>query len=450
MKRKVIAVLLPSMMTSGLVACGGGSSDGGSDANASDGGSEESSSSEDSGSSAASGDTIRLVNGKIEIDAQLKKLAEMYKEETGVTVEIESMGGGIDIQGTLKGYYQAGNMPDIFVNGGATDFANWEGMLEDMSGEAWASDTDAAYVDANGTIGFPYTVEAVGLAYNADILEKAGIDPATLTGPDAIKTAFETLDSKKADLGIDAVVGYCAEATNLYWSTGNHVFANYIDGGLDREDTTYIDMLNDGGKLDEARLTDFANFVGLLNQYSDPALLVSGTYDQQILNFASGKYAFVTQGSWIGATMTTADADAYAAAGNFKVGMIPYAFQDGMDTILTNSPSWWAVFSDGNKDAAKAFLQWCSESTAQQVLVEEAGFISPFKSCTYVASDPFAQTIIDYQTAGKTSAWHWLGMKEGLAQNFTGQVFNDYAAGRLDAAGFVKTMQQVVQACYAN
>ena len=450
MKRKVIAVLLTSMMTLGLVACGGGSSDGGSDANASDGGSEESSSSEDSGSSAASGDTIRLVNGKIEIDAQLKKLAEMYKEETGVTVEIESMGGGIDIQGTLKGYYQAGNMPDIFVNGGATDFANWEGMLEDMSGEAWASDTDAAYVDANGTIGFPYTVEAVGLAYNADILEQAGIDPATLTGPDAIKTAFETLDSKKADLGIDAVVGYCAEATNLYWSTGNHVFANYIDGGLDREDTTYIDMLNDGGKLDEARLTDFANFVGLLNQYSDPALLVSGTYDQQILNFASGKYAFVTQGSWIGATMTTADADAYAAAGNFKVGMIPYAFQDGMDTILTNSPSWWAVFSDGNKDAAKAFLQWCSESTAQQVLVEEAGFISPFKSCTYVASDPFAQTIIDYQTAGKTSAWHWLGMKEGLAQNFTGQVFNDYAAGRLDAAGFVKTMQQVVQACYAN
>ncbi|MEW5208230.1 hypothetical protein AB0854_29480, partial [Bacillus cereus] len=80
--------------------------------------------------------------------------------------------------------------------------------------------------------------------------------------------------------------------------------------------TTYIDMLNDGGKVDEERLTDFANFVGLLNQYSDPALLVSGTYDQQILNFSSGKYAFVTQGSWIGATMTGDDADAYKEAGN--------------------------------------------------------------------------------------------------------------------------------------
>ena len=32
---------------------------------------------------AADGDSIRLVNGKIEVDAQLKKLAEMYEKETG-------------------------------------------------------------------------------------------------------------------------------------------------------------------------------------------------------------------------------------------------------------------------------------------------------------------------------------------------------------------------------
>ena len=147
---------------------------------------------------AAEGDTIRLVNGKVEVDAQFKKLAEMYEKETGTKVEIESMGGGVDIQGTLKGYYQSDNMPDIFVNGGSTDFANWDGKLVDMSDQEWASDTDSAYVDdEQGTIGFPYTTEAIGLAYNKDILDKAGIDPATLTGPDAIKKAFETIDSKK-------------------------------------------------------------------------------------------------------------------------------------------------------------------------------------------------------------------------------------------------------------
>ena len=141
---------------------------------------------------------LRLVNGKIEVDAQLKELAALYEEETGVHVEIESMGGGIDIQGTLKGYYQGDNMPDIFVNGGDTDFANWDGLLADLSDEAWVKDTDAAYVDADGKVlGFPYTTEAIGIAYNADILEKAGVDPAGLTSPDAIKAAFETIDAQK-------------------------------------------------------------------------------------------------------------------------------------------------------------------------------------------------------------------------------------------------------------
>lgn len=443
MKRKLLAMLLATTMVFGLVACGG------SDSASEESGEAAEETTEESGDS-ASGDTIRLVNGKIEIDAQLKKLAEQYKEETGVTVEIESMGGGIDIQGTIKGYYQADNMPDIFVNGGATDFANWEGLLVDMSEEAWVEDTDAEYVDEEqGVIGFPYTTEAVGLIYNAAILEAAGIDPATLTGPESIEAAFATIDGMKDELGITAVVGYCAEPTNLYWSTGNHVFANYLDAGLDRDDRTYIDMLNDGGQVDTERLTAFAEFVGLLNQYSDPALLVSGTYDQQILNFSSGQYAFVTQGNWIGATMTSSNAEQYEAAGNFECGMIPYAFEEGIDTILTNSPSWWGVYKDGNVDAALAFLQWMSEA-GQEVMVMEAGCISPFKSCEYVGSDPFAQTIVDYQNAGKTSAWHWLEQKEGLAQNYTGQVFADYASGALDTAGFVSTMEQVIQACYAN
>lgn len=430
--KKLITLFLAFAMLFSLAACGDGSS-GGNDPGGSSG-----------------GNSIRLVNGKIEIDGQLKKLAKMYEDKTGVHVEIESMGGGIDIQGTLKGYYQGANMPDIFVNGSEADFANWKGLLADMSDQAWASDTDAAYISDEGTIGFPYTVEAIGLAYNSDILGKAGIDPAGLTSPAAYADAFAKLDGMKGELGLTAVVGYYTEPVNLYWSTGNHVFGNYFDSGLKRDDTTYIDMFSDGGKLDEARMMKFAEFVGLLHQYSDPANMISGTYDQQILNFASGKYAFVTQGSWIGATMTNEDKEAYEGAGSFKVGMAPYAFEDGIDTILTNSPSWWSIYKDGNVEAAKAFLQWMSEDAAQEVLVMEAGFISPFTSCKYVANDPFAQTIIDYQNAGKVSAWHWQGMKEGVAQNYTGQVFSDYAQGKMDAAGFVQTMQQVCAAAYAG
>lgn len=430
MKKKLLSLLLVGLMGASIVACGDTGSG--------------------SASSGDSGKSIRLVNGKIEVDSQLKKLAEMYEEETGVHVEIESMGGGIDIQGELKAYYQSDNMPDIFVCGGAADFDNWDGLLQDMSDQAWVSDTDAAYTSDDGVVGFPYTTEAVGLAYNADILSAAGVDPASITGPESMRKAFETIDSKKDELGLTAVIGYYAEPVNLYWSTGNHLFGNYLDAGLDRDDRTYIDMLSDGGKLDDARFADFADMVELFNEYADQSLLVSGTYDQQILNFASGKYAFVTQGSWIGATMTGDDADAYKEAGNFECGMIPYAFEEGIDTILTNSPSWWAVYNGGNVTEAEAFLQWMAGDEAQEVLVMEAGFISPYKSCTYVANDPFAETISEYTAAGKTSAWHWLEMTDGYSQNYTGQVFADFASGTLSKDEFISTFKQVTENAYAQ
>ena len=454
MKKRNLALMTAALVLA-LTACGGGSSsetkvsgetDKAETSKADEGKSEKKS--EEKKSSA--GKELRLVNGKIEVDAQLKELAAAYEKETGVKVNIESMGGGIDIQGTLKGYFQADNMPDIFVNGGDTDFKNWEGHLVDMSNEKWVSDTEAAYKDKDGkVIGFPYTTEAIGLAYNADVLEKAGIDPKSITGPDSMKKAFETLDSKKDELGLTAVVGYVAEATNLYWSTGNHLFGVYEDGGLKRDDTKYFDLLEQG-KIDKDRFSKYADMVELFNKYADPSLLVSGTYDQQIQNFSAGKYAFVTQGSWIGATMTNDDKEQYEAAGKFKVGMVPYAFEEGIDTIQTNSPSWWAVFDNDNKEEALKFLQWVSEDEGQKILVEKAGFVSPFKSISYVADDPFAQTITDYTKAGKTSAWHWLGNKEGLAQNALGVVYQDFASGNLDKAKFVDTVEKVVAQYYAG
>ncbi len=392
--------------------------------------------------------TLRLVNIKSEVDSQIKALAQQYTKETGIAVEVISVPAGVDAQATLKGYYLSDQMPDIIACE-ASGFSNWEGLLVDLSDQNWATRTDAAYVDSTyGTLGFPYTTEAIGLAYNADILSKCGVDPASITGPAALKAAFEAIDAKKEALGLKGVVGYCAEPENLGWSSGNHIFGAYLDSGLSRTDTTYIDLLNNGGQLDESRFSNYAEMIGLFIQYSDPDLVVDGVYNDQVLNFASGKYAFITQGSWIGATLIGDDASQYAAAGSFSVGMVPYAFEDGMDTILTSAPSWWAVSKEGHVEEAKAFLQWCSEDSAQQVLVEQAGFISPFKDCKYVASDPFAPVISEYIAAGKTSSWHWMDMPANLGQKGIAFAFQKFAKGELDAAGFLKEVQKITTDWY--
>lgn len=432
--------MLACAMVVGLSACGGGASSSTGDSG-SDAGSTEASSDADAGSgdtAEGSGEAVRLLNGKPEIDEQMQALAAKYQEETGNVLTVETIGGNSNAGDELKKMYQAGNMPDIFVLE-ANQAANWDGMLADLAGEEWTDKTGFELVnDTMGTIGFPYTVEATALAYNKDILDKAGVDPSTLTSPDAWKTAVETIDSKKDELGLKAVFGWCAEPANLGWSSGTHVFGQYLDAGLKADDTTYIDLLNDGGKIDKDRMLHFAEFIGMMNQYSDPDLLTTGTYDEQVAGFVDQKYAFITQGNWC-----------VTEAKDFEMGFAPYAFEDGINTIIAGPPSYWVAYSDGNVDGAKAFFNWCAGDSAQDILVNQAGLVSPFDDCPYEATNPFFKSMNEYITSGNYSGWHTMLKKDGL-QNETCQVFADYAGGKLDAQGFVDTIAQVIESYYAE
>ena len=94
--KKLLALLLAVVMVAGLAACGS---------------SAPASGSGDAEPAASSGDAVRLFNGKIEIAEPLEHAAKAYEEATGNKVEVESLGGGVDLQATLKQYFQAGNMP---------------------------------------------------------------------------------------------------------------------------------------------------------------------------------------------------------------------------------------------------------------------------------------------------------------------------------------------------
>ena len=449
MKKKLMSVLLAGTMVLSLAACGETAADTAttSDNTAADAQTETqaeapAATEEAAPAAEATGslDPVRLLNGKPEIDAQMQALAAKYQEETGNVLTVETIGGDTNASDELKKMYQADNMPDIFVIE-ANQASTWDGMLADLAGEDWTNKTGFELVnDSMGTIGFPYTVEATALGYNADLLKAAGVDPASLTSPAAWQAACETLDSKKDELGITAVFGYCAEPANLGWSSGTHVFGQYLDAGLKADDTTYIDLLNDGGKIDEARMKSFAEFIGMMNKYSDPALLVDGTYDLQVAGFKEGKYVFITQGNWC----VTSPDDV-----SFECGFAPYAFEDGINTIIAGPPSYWVAYADGNVDGAKAFFNWCAGDSAQQILVQDAGLVSPFDDCQYEAVNPFYKSMNSYITAGNYSGWHTMLKKDGL-QNSTCNVFADYAKGKLDADKFVSTMAQVIADYYAQ
>ena len=444
MKKRFLSVAAGILAVSAILAgCGSGAATNETSASGADTQSSaaETKAGESKADSKAGEGALRLVNGKIEIDSQLKKVAEKYKEKTGQEVVIESLGGGVDIQGQLKSYKAADNMPDIFVIGGDGDYANWTDSVADLSDSEFAKNTDFAYKDKTSgkVVGFPYAVEGYGITYNADILEKAGIDPETLKNYDAFKAAFEKLDSMKSELGLQAVASVAAESGQMYWSTGNHLFGYYYTGGLDRGDNKYFDMAMKG-EFDDQRLGEFADMTALLFKYADPQVLISGTYDDQLALWAQGKTAFITQGNWIDPSLPTYNV-------TFKAGLLPLAFTKAdMTKILADCPSWWCVYKDGkNVDAAKKFLDYlATDPDAQEILVKEAGMISPYKTSTVEPETPLAVSLKKYVDAGNTSSWAWSNMPEGIAQNKLGLIFESFAKGDMTNDQFVQMMKTTI------
>lgn len=444
MKKRFLSVAAGILAVSAILAgCGSGAATNETSASGADTQSSaaETKAGESKVDSKAGEGALRLVNGKIEIDSQLKKVAEKYKEKTGQEVVIESLGGGVDIQGQLKSYKAADNMPDIFVIGGDGDYANWTDSVADLSDSEFAKNTDFAYKDKTSgkVVGFPYAVEGYGITYNADILEKAGIDPETLKNYDAFKAAFEKLDSMKSELGLQAVASVAAESGQMYWSTGNHLFGYYYTGGLDRGDNKYFDMAMKG-EFDDQRLGEFADMTALLFKYADPQVLISGTYDDQLALWAQGKTAFITQGNWIDPSLPTYNV-------TFKAGLLPLAFTKAdMTKILADCPSWWCVYKDGkNVDAAKKFLDYlATDPDAQEILVKEAGMISPYKTSTVEPETPLAVSLKKYVDAGNTSSWAWSNMPEGIAQNKLGLIFESFAKGDMTNDQFVTMMKTTI------
>ena len=382
--------------------------------------------------------TIKLAQGKPEIDAQLKAYAEIYKEQTGVEVEIESCGGdSCELGQQLKSDYAADDMPDIFQIQGIEDYNDWAGMIEDLSGEKWVSDTDVAFSVDGKVVGFPVSIEGWGLAYNADLLEQAGIDPATLTNYGAYVDAFEKLDSMKDELGIDAVVSMTA-GQGMYWVTADHDLNSLLSNG---EEYGNLDLTNSllAGDVDQTILTEYANWVNLLFDYSDQTVLTTGDYDAQVGAFANQKTVFCHQGNWIDGNLTDA---------TFAMGFAPYGTRTSdTDGIFVAAPSWYVINSQSeNVQAAKDFLNsFVYTEAGNDYIVNEAGMIPAFKNITMSPAGKLSQSVQEWSKEGKTYAWNQYYFSSDFRTNTLGPIYNLLANDEITVEQFVEQMTQAFE-----
>ena len=383
---------------------------------------------------------ITIVQNKVEIDAALQEYAAEFSKEAGYNVKVITAGGSSDYNTALKAEFASGKEPDIFVIEGPTGYELYKDKIADLTGEEWTEYTAAAYMDGDKVVGFPVAVEGYGMAYNKDILDKAGIDPATLTNVDAYQAAFEKLDSMKEELGLDAVVSMVAgTAPGMTWVTGLHNFNVYLTVGLDRNDTSIIDQVLEG-KVDEDRFHAYCEYVALIFKYSDPEMLLNGTQDMQLAAFANGKTAFYHQGNWMDPNIVALNVD-------FPMAYAPHAFlHEDTDGILVNAPSWYVVNANaGNVEQATDFLNALALTEAgQDYMVNKAAMVPAFTNVTLEPATPLSKSVMEWNAAGKTYSWQQYKLPDGFGMGTLGAIYELLASGAVDEPTFEQMMKDAI------
>ena len=385
--------------------------------------------------------TVNMFQLKVEIKDALDAYAAKYSAaHPGTTVKVETLGGGGDYGGAMKAKSQAGQMPDIFMIEGRGGYEIWKDYIADLGDQPWVKDTDLAFKVDGKILGFPVAIEGYGLAYNADILAKAGIDPATLTTCAAYEKAFKILDSKKKELGIDAPVAMAASvAGGMWWVAGQHNLACYWGGGLAFDDTSVIDKALKG-QMDDARFAQYAKYVQLLFKYADQKILLNGGYDDQVGSFAQGRTAFLHQGNWVDPNMKQLGV-------TFKMGYAPHAFLDTEEKgLYLFAPSWYCVNAKSpNAEAAKAFLNSiASTPDGQEYMVNGAGMIPAFKSVQLKPSGQLSRALMEANARGGNYGVFFGMLPDGAGQNVFGPIFDLFAQNPNNIAQFTADMKKAI------
>lgn len=376
--------------------------------------------------------TVDIFQFKVEFKDQFEDVVALYeKENPDVNIDITTVGGGEDYGAALRSRFASGNEPAIFNIGGPQDVADWKDNLADLT------DTDAAGAALDGTLdgvtvesevlGLPYNQEGYGFIYNTRLFEEAGIDPASITDFASLEEAVKTLDSKKDELGLDAVFALPGKEA---WVTGLHLSNTFIAPEFEHN---VLDAF-DAPKVEFEYGDAFKKILDLQNDYSAQPT-VSLDYSQQVEElFSLERVAIIQQGNWVYGSIAGIDQE-LADSG---VGMMPIPV-DGYDEggLPVGVPMYWGVNSNQDDEvveASKDFLNWLYTSDAgKKAVLEDFKFIPAYEGYdTSKITDPMSKAIYEAAESGNTIGWVFMGYPTGWGEDVLGANIQKYLSDEAD------------------
>ncbi|WP_418969400.1 ABC transporter substrate-binding protein [Alloscardovia omnicolens] len=384
------------------------------------------------GSNSGSGKTkITIFNSKSEIQSQFEDLAETYSEEHDVDVSVYYSNDTVAAHLATK---YASNQPYTLSMVDAKDVYSLAGEHAlDLSGEKWVGDTEQAIAVDGKTYGFPVSIEARGLIYNADAIKKATgkeFKPESVKTTDDLKKLIEDLKAG----GMESPVGVMKED----WSLGAHYLQQVYEEQADP--TAFIKSLHDGADLNaDARWNSLMDTFDVLkeNNYAKGDKAISAEREVTEQKLAKGEIALMFGGNWDWAVLNQ-----YEPTKN--MGMMPVPQnnndQEVTDKLVGGGSKYFFIDNSKNtskeqQKAAKDFLNWLAlDKEGQEWVVNTANLVSPFKSNKLEVADPLGKSVKQFSDAGKFIENYNYAPDDHYS--VLGAHFQKYLAGQEDRATF--------------
>ena len=328
MKKKIMAIAASvvscAMLASGLSACG-------------------------SSSSSDDGNTVELMGAPGEGSVQRKALEQIVDkfEKANPDIKIKLVVGSSSYESDIKVRLSGNNAPDIFnTHGWSRDrYANF---LEPLQDRPWAKNVspviDSSIKDSKGNFyTLPMVMAISGIAYNATVLDKAGVNPDDITTWDAFGEACEK---------VKAIGATCIGASGKEkWTGGTMV--DYIAPGMFTD--KQLDEMKDG----KFNTSAYQKMAEMIAEWSKKGYFnvdyTAATSDDISKQMANDTMAFTFQGIGVSSSIVNYNPDA-------KLGFIPLPAADGDPYIISGEDYALGVSKTSkHKEAALKFIDFAAQ-----------------------------------------------------------------------------------------
>ena len=262
----------------------------------------------------------------------------------------------------------------LHANQDELGYAVKAGSLIDLTGSSDLSNLMPAAVQAGTvegkTYGFAQGTYAIGMWYNKDLFEKAGV--AVPTNWNEFLAACEKI--KQSGVAPIVIAGKDA------WTTGYYTMSQMTELEKDQPGTLAKLATGEAKWTDPAFLGPYQSMTELVakDYFLNGKGSVGITYDQAVLAFQQGKAAMWLMGSWA--------LDKFAADfKDFRVGVFPYPVNDAgkqplvpqvTDAILSG------VAWSKHQDAVKKFIAFSASAESGSLQAKEQKIVSTVKGAS--------------------------------------------------------------------